>query len=293
MARHFNWETFRTNPSPEVNSNFGLDATALCSRLGINPDTLHLATTLCNAYAIPQQGKDAIAKAFEDKSITPSALPTSNSTAKDIGKLINTLASSDAGLSFLAVCAVIGTYYTLDSIPKIFSELAAESAVPPDLVPTPQDWETLKPLYANFRGPPAFTALVDRYTNLYIDTPAYQTKPLEHHGPKSVVIFLYCISLIIGDLAVGRTDRSGILVLAGKDAGWAAAVAEWLFGLEIRLRMGPPSRVPVDSVASEGLLYSNCGEGEGAQVTVCFAHPGVPVDGEPFVETPLGVRQRG
>ncbi|KAB5586009.1 hypothetical protein GE09DRAFT_1210596 [Coniochaeta sp. 2T2.1] len=289
MARHFNWETFSGHSSPIVTA----DATALCSRLGINPNTLHLATTLCNAYAIPQQGKDAVAKAVEDKSIAFSPLPTSDSTSADIDKLIKTLASSEAGLAFLAICSVIASYYTLDSIPKIFSELATESAVPPDLVPTPQDWETLKPLYANLGGPPSFTALVDRYTNLYIDSSAYQTRPLEHHGPKSVVIFLYCISLIIGDLAVGRTDRSGILVLAGKDAGWAAAAAEWLFGLKIRLRMGPPSRVPVHSVASEGLLYSNCQEGERAQVTVCFAHPGVPVDGEPFVETPLGVRQRG
>ncbi|KAE9376056.1 hypothetical protein N431DRAFT_556320 [Stipitochalara longipes BDJ] len=297
MTGEFDWETFRASHS----TSFGENDIALCSKIGINPNTLQLAQILCNAYAIPQNGKDAIAKAVENKSITHSSVHTLDEAMEDIWKLIEILASSEAGLCFLAICSVLGNYYTDESIPKVFSELAAESAVPQDLAPTVQEWENLKPLYASLCGPPAFGELVDKYTILGVEPTAsdverdLQTKPLAHDGPFGVVSFLYCISIINKDSDVGvdpKTNRSGIIALAGKDAGWGAAVAEWLFGLKIRLRMGSPSRIPADSVASENLLYSNCAEGEKAQLTICFASPGVPVDGIPFVETPFEVKKR-
>jgi hypothetical protein len=155
-------------------------------------------------------------------------------------------------------------------------------------------------LYASLRGPPAFGELVGKYTELRVKPTASdverapQTKSLAHNGPFGVVSFLYCISTINQNSNVGvdpKTDRSGIIAFAGKDAGWGAAVAEWLFGLKIRLRMGSPSRISAESVASENLLYSNYDEAEKAQLTVFFDSPGVPVDGVPFVETPLEVKE--
>ncbi|OIW30171.1 hypothetical protein CONLIGDRAFT_702707 [Coniochaeta ligniaria NRRL 30616] len=294
MAGQFDWETLRAKLNETTSS--GADDVALCSRMGINPNAIQLAQVLCNAYAIPQKGKDSIRKAVEDQSIAHSTFHTPDDAKEDVSKLIKILASSEAGLCLLAVCSVLGNYYTDSSIPMIFSELAAESAVPQDLAPSITEWATLEPFYSGLRGPPDFSELVDKYTKLGVETTASDVeRPLAHDGPFGVVSFLYCISIIEkGSGLVGepKAHRSGIVSLAGKDAGWGAAVAEWLFDLKIRLRMGPPSRVPADTVASENLLYSNCAEGEKAQLTMCFAPPGVPVDGVAFVETPLEVKGR-
>jgi len=219
---------------------------------------------------------------------------------EDIWKLIKILASSEAGLCSLAVCSVLGNYYTDESIPKVFSELAAEPAVPQDLAPTVQEWEDLKPLYASLRGTPAFGELADKYTKLGVEPTASdverdpQTKSLAHDGPFGVVSFLYCISIINKDSDVGvdpKTDRSEIVALAVKEAGWGAAVADWLFGLKIRLRLGYPSRIPTESVASENLLYSTCAKGKKAQLTMCFASPVISINSVSFIETPLEVKE--
>lgn len=299
MAGSFDWEAFRADRP----TSFGEYGNALCSSIGIDPKTLQLVQMLCNAYVIPKAGKDAISQAVDNKSIVHFSYHAPDGTTENMWKLIKLLASSEAGLRFLAVCSVLGNYYADESIPRVFAELAVESTVPRDLAPTIQEWETLKPLYLHLRGSPDFGELVDRYTELGVQVEHTvsnmdripRTKPLAHDGPFGVVSFLYCISIINKDPDAGggeKIDHPGIIALAGKDAGWGAAVAEWLFGLKIRLRMGPPSRIPAESVASENLLYSNCAEGEKAQLTMCFASPGVPVDGVPFVETPLEVRER-
>jgi hypothetical protein len=121
-----------------------------------------------------------------------------------------------------------------------------------------------------------------------------EIKSLAYNGTFGNVSFLYCISIINKESKVGvdpKSDRSGIIALAGKDTGLGAAIAEWLFGLKIRLRMGYPSRILAESVASENLLYSNYTEGEKAQLTMCFASPGIPGNGFPFIETPLEVKE--
>jgi hypothetical protein len=219
---------------------------------------------------------------------------------EDIWKLIKILTASEAGLCFLAVCSVLGNHYTDESVPKVFSEHAAESAAPQDLAPIVQEWENLKPLFESLGGPPAFSELVDKYTKLGVKPTTSdverdpQTKSLTPSGPFGVVSVLYCISIINKDSDVGvdpKIARSGIIALARKDASWGAAVVEWLFGLKFRLRMGYSRRIPAESVASENLLYSNCAEGKKAQLMMCFASPIVPVNGVPFVETPLEAKE--
>lgn len=109
---------------------------ALCSKIGIIPNTLQLAQRLCNAYAVPQNGKNTFAKTVENKSITHSTFHTLDETIEDIWWI---LASLEAGFCFLTVCSMLGNYYTDESIPNVFSEPAVVSAILQDFAPTVQE----------------------------------------------------------------------------------------------------------------------------------------------------------
>jgi hypothetical protein len=54
----------------------------------------------------------------------------------------------------------------VENIVKIFAELVTESAVPEDLAPTVQGWESLKPIFECLQGQPVFGTFADKYTAL-------------------------------------------------------------------------------------------------------------------------------
>ena len=128
-----------------------------------------------------------------------------------------------------------------------------------------------------------FAALVNKYTVLgNLDSKNPGRPLINHHGAGGVVEILAAISRHARD----KTLWSQLVV--GKDAGWAAAVSEWLFEVKFELR---PS-LGEERIEGERLLYSNFGEGEKVQFVIRFNPPGIPVDREPIVDTPLKVKLR-
>jgi hypothetical protein len=245
LARNFDWEAFRA-----TTLTFTVEYLSLCSKIGIDPYTLGFATKLCNQFHIPSSGKQNIAQAAGNTSIARIEAISRAGVAEQILKLIHVLASSEPGLAFLGVCSVIGNYYTIESNVEIFSSLVIESAVPEDLVPTVQAWETLMPLFEGLQGPPSFGELVDSYTalgsqDLISDATEYESaggRELQHGSAFSAVSALMSMSLVTkGTVYRGQGPRSRISWLpditscGGMDVGWEAAAAEWIFGLKIEL----------------------------------------------------------
>jgi hypothetical protein len=302
MARNFDWATYRTTPQ-----SFKTEYLSQCSKTKIDPYTLELAKHICNNYLIPQSRKQDRAQAVERSSIAnieADRKPDLGDSLYYLLKLVRTLADSDAGLSFLCICNVLGNYYPVESTVKIFAELVKESAVPEDLVPTVQAWESLRPLFESLQGPPVFKGLVDKYAALgnrcdQNEVESTGRRELQHGSASSIVGSLIGMSrLTKGTIYEGVKSENRIAWLpditscAGLDAGWKTAVAEWLFGLKVELRGRWPEDLSEETHAKEKVLYSNCAEGEKSRMIVRFAPPGRPVDGVPVVWTPLQVKDR-
>jgi hypothetical protein len=299
MARDFDWETYRTTPQ-----SFTTEYLSQCSKTKIDPYTLELAKHICSNYPIPQSRKQDLAQAVERSPIANIEADRKPNLGDSLYylKLVRTLADSDAGLSFLCICNILGHYYPVESTVKIFAELVNESAVPEDLVPTVQAWESLRPLFESLQGPPVFKEIVDKYTalgNLCDQSEIESTgrQELQHSSAFGVVGSLISMSrLTKGTIYEGVKLENRIAWLpditscAGLDAGWERAVAEWLFGLKVEVRGRWPEDLSEETYAAEKVFSSNCEEGEKPQMVVRFAPPGRPVDRVPVAWTPLEVK---
>ena len=279
LAGYFNWAAFRTTAL-----NLSAERLSNCSKIGIDVYALELAKHLCNHYPILESRKQSLVTSVES-SIHPDVDIDRKLDLRDdvycLLKVINELASSGSGLAFLCICNVLGNHYTSQSMEKIFEELVKEAGVPEDLVPTEEAWQSLYPLFNSFQGPPMFTALVEKYTALGNEEPWASARPeIRHMGALSIV------SAFMAMWHLARGKQPWIIALAGMDAGWKAAVAEWLFGLKIELR----GSFQEERLCGERLIYTNCLSGEKTQMVIRFNPPGVPVDGEAIVDMPLEVR---
>jgi len=306
MARDFDWEAYRTTPQ-----SYTIEYISQCSKIGLDLHTLELAKHICNAYPILHSRKKELRQEIQSSTSSISEAnpqPALHDALYYLHKLIHSLADSDAGLSFLCICGILGNYFPVQSTVLTFAELVTESAVPDDLAPTVQAWESLSPLFKCLQGSPVFGALVDKYTALGKQESVsdegvpggIRKRELQHGSAFSVVGSLLSMSRVSkGNMYEGQERGNRIAWLpdltscAGLDAGWETAVAEWLFGLKVELRGRFSEDLSEETYASEEILYSNCAEGEKPQMVVRFAPPGIPVDGVAVVWTPLEVKDKG
>lgn len=126
-----------------------------------------------------------------------------------------------------------------------------------------------------------FAALVNKYTALGdLDSEDPDRPLLNHCGAGGVIEILEAIS------RHARDKELWTQLVAGKEAGWSAAVSEWLF--EVNFELHPSLRE--ERIHGEKVLHSSYGEDEKVQFVIRFNPPGVPVGREPIVDTPLMVK---
>ena len=149
------------------------------------------------------------------------------------------------------------------------------------LIPARGRWIELARITSKIPPLDAFHGLVQKYSQLgMLDKP--EDNDLEEGvGPIGVVSSMKAMSRIHSG-----EDHERITMLCGRSAGWHAAVAEWMFGLKIKLTTR-------DGRTLEGkTLYSNCPEDE-VQLILAFNNPGVGCDGELVDDPPMPTKNWG
>ncbi|KAL9618274.1 MAG: hypothetical protein Q9160_006985 [Pyrenula sp. 1 TL-2023] len=241
---------------------FAVDLLARYSAGSVDPYTVQVGEIICKQFEISENGRANVSGAL-------SALPCHGTLGNllwlGFGKrhVVRSMPGTHEGFTCLALCGMLSEYFYEDLASELFHELVRSVAAPPHLTPSVLQWRTLIHACAGVFAKTDFGTLVEEFLDLnpfswyledyeFCGTRASRDKCA---SPASIATALQGI----GDIS--RGSLAAITIVGGADAGWLAAVAEWLFGLRITIQ-----------AADGDVLYKNYRDME-AQIIFIFEHP--------------------
>jgi hypothetical protein len=254
------WVAIRTS-----SSSLTFEELSHYSHCRVSPYVTAVAKALCAQFIIPASAK----KDLED---VKQKLCTVQNDSSD--HILRMLTASDEGLIVLGVCGILNEYFYRFALAEFFEMLTKMSGMPEEMRPARGRWVELVQVGGKIQPPDSFHALVRKYSQLGSVDRTENNDLEEGVGPLGVVDSLQGMSSIHSGEENGR-----IIMLCGRSAGWHAAVAEWLFGLRIKLTTR-------DGTLDGKTVYSNCQE-EQVQLILTFRNAGVPCEGEPVDDPPM------
>ena len=254
----FKWPLLRISPFP-----VSLDMLSHFEAAGLNINSVKIAQEISSRLAITYAALHRIQSHF---------LARIGSTTPWLQAfVIISMTRTGNELAFLGLLTCIQSYYSLESTIDCFVELARVTQVPSDLLMSRQAWQDLITNLSSHLPPPPpdFTDLLEAYNaiNPFLNsgspTSNNPARELTHTSAIGVVDFLWAC----GHLVPLKAPGDPVLSMLGLDAGWAAATAEWFFGLNVQLR---------DTFNGPYLLADR--DDAQCQMVLHFGQPGIPVD---------------
>jgi hypothetical protein len=267
--------------------SFSLHELACYSSLNLDPLVIEILRVLWSNYTIPHSTRTQLTQYWQTE--LPKQL-----TNPDLITILSSLASSPSGVMLLTAIAAFNSYYQHSSLPIILSTQSTISNPPPSLPPLPISKITsLTTLCSSLHLPKPFTDLVRDYASLsnpYPDSSPLisrlnDERGLEHAGPETVIGMFELFS----DFCAGKVGQH-LTCHYGRDAGFGAAVAEWIFGLAFEITGPDGTRLALREEKVGDSDAKNNEGGEGVLLTLKFQNRGRPVDGPVLVDPPLNVK---
>ena len=172
----------------------------------------------------------------------------------------------------------LNDYFHPAALAEFLETLAKMSGMPETLRPARARWMELVRICGKIQPPASFHSLAQNYSRLGLAEEARNSNLEEGVGPMAVVEFIQGMSLI----SSGEEDGA-IVMFCGRSAGWQAAIAEWMFGLRIKLTI-----LDGTSIKGNG-VHSNCQDDQ-VQLTLAFNNPGIPMDGDTVDDPPMPIK---
>ena len=263
------WTTIRGSKR-----SFTFEELSNYSRTKFSPYIVELVQALCTQFTIA-----AIAKS--ELSATWRNLPLVDDPSLEL--VVNNLAASEHGSVALGICAVLNARFQPEALTMVFEALANSSLIPDDLRPEKESFAELSRVCGDLQPLDMFRSLAEKYTQLGLpNETAVADNSTEAQNAKLVHTGSMCVAeglQVMSRLCSGE-ETQPIMILGGCDAGWFAAVAEWMFGLNIKIE------------TEDGKIVFASGDSlkEPVQLTLVFHNPGVPCDGIPVEDSPLSPR---
>ncbi|KAI9854958.1 MAG: hypothetical protein M1813_000623 [Trichoglossum hirsutum] len=151
--------------------------------------------------------------------------------------MVRTLAATEEGSTCLALCAAVSECYNELVAAEVFVEMVKSSQSPEDLRPSILQWKALLQSCAGVFAATPFPEKAERYMQLHPHGRSLGYEPLQSpemprrgcSSPKSLAEALLALA------KVTRGEFASVMVIGGADAGWLAAVGEWLFDLSVQV----------------------------------------------------------
>jgi hypothetical protein len=207
------------------------------SAAGIDPHTLVVGQIACSGFRLTARSEARLRHAIMDlKSM--STIGNMLHIGFGIDSVVRNLATTEEGGILVALCAAAAEAFVEDHAASVLWELVRTFKVPEKQTPALLQWKALLRVCAGVLAETEFPALADHFMNLYDENNqlAVETDDIwtlrearTVSSPDSMAEAL----VAIGKVAVG--ELVAISIVGGADAGWLAAVAQWLFDLRIAI----------------------------------------------------------
>lgn len=226
--------------------------------------TAVVGQALCKGFRLGTVGRKRI-----DEALSSLAAMSSLGDALYFGfgveNLVRSLAKTEEGAVCLALCAALRDCYHEDVAVEVLLELARLTAVPAKYMPSSFEWKALLNACSGVLSTTTFSLRAEQLMSLSQQRErlgafgALEARPSTLRScssPRSLAKALF------GVARVTREELRAVTIIGGADAGWLAALAEWLFGCTVKV------------TSDDGFpLYQNVQEGEEVQLHFIFTAP--------------------
>lgn len=230
-----------------------LNVLARYSAANVDPYTALVGQGMAGSFAFGPNGKKRFEQAIID-------LPSMRSIGDlvhfgfGINSVIRNLTATEEGGSLVALCAAAVECYPEDQAANIMWELVRLYKASDMLKPSALQWKFLIRACAGSLAATQFPIIAEHFMGLNYRHGRADRVHGNSRGCSSPDTIARAL-LGIGEVSTGKV--LSISIVGGPDAGWLAALAEWMFDLRIAI-----------STPEGTLLHANCGTTKDAQVHV-------------------------
>lgn len=207
---------------------FSVAVLSRLSKAGIDPFTLHVGRAICTNFSLHPIAQGRISDAIL-------ALRKFGSYGDiiwfgfGVKHVVTDLAETEEGLTLVAICAALSTTYDSLYGARVLRELCVLCKAPQSFSPAIRQWKTLVELCAGILTSGQFTLVLDGFRRLVLG--GRNAPKLEANRCPTTYSALAGAILTIAQVTNKRL--AGATFTGGLDCMWLAAVAEWVFSLDV------------------------------------------------------------
>lgn len=224
----------------------------------VNPYTALVGEVLCQSFQLTATGRKNLEKAVGSLKVVGS-LGDTLEFGFGMEDVVRTMAKTERGCVCLALCAALKECYSDDVAVEVLLEMARLVNVDGRYMPSSQSWKELLSACAGTLSASKFPFLAEHLMQLPKDEHRLGAIQRLSASPTSVRSCSRPGSIaeaLSGLARISRGEMQAITLYGGSDAGWLAALAEWLLDLKVMINN------------FDGTLYYTNGDTESIQVNV-------------------------
>ena len=201
---------------------------ARLSKAGIDPFTLQVGRAICTNFSLHPTAQGRISDAIL-------ALKKFGSYGDiiwfgfGVKHVVTDLAETEQGLTLVAICAALSTTYDSLYGARVLRELCGLCKAPQSFSPAIRQWKTLVELCAGILTSGHFNLVLDGLRRL---VSGGRNAP-ELEANRCPTTYLALAEAILTIAQVTSKRLAGATFTGGLDCIWLAAVAEWIFSLDV------------------------------------------------------------
>ena len=207
---------------------FSVAVLARLSKAGIDPFTLQIGRAICTNFSLCPIAQGRISDAIL-------ALKKFGSYGDiiwfgfGVKHVVTDLAETEEGLTLVAVCAALSTTYDSLYGARVLRELCCLCKAPQSFSPAIRQWKILVELCAGILSSSHFVLVLDGFRRLVSGTP----KIRELEPNRCPTTYSALAEAILTMAQVTTKKLASVTFSGGLDCMWLAAVAEWVFSLDV------------------------------------------------------------